>query len=582
MKRTFVRHALALAVAVMGAVDLLSALLSRPPERVLALRHLVPTAVLDTSRTFTLLAGVLLLLTADGMRRGKRRAFVTALFLCALSVPVNLLKAFDLEEATVAAGLMFLLGMNAEAFPVRSRDLSFRGLVAPLALSLAAVVAYAVAGSWIVEALFSPHDASVARASAEALYQLFGIGSPVLDVERTHGPVRWFLGSISVVGITLLVGFVVALLSPAQHRRRHRADVERMRTIAAAYGDSTVAAFALGDDVDHFFSANGRAAIAYHFEADTLLVIGDPMGPPEEIPPLLEAFERFCRERDWQFAFYQARRERLPLYRARGWSAAHIGVDPILHPAGFTLEGGARGTVRRAVNKLARQGIQVRHWVPGERPFGSDPDSAAMLEPMRAISAEWMQGRAGGEKGFCMGRFEPATLGERWVSVAWNVAAGRAEAFCTWTPVWARRGWALDLMRRRHSAPSGVMELLVVRGVEHARERGDEMMSLSLSALVRVPTAGGAAETIASDDPARAFLIERLKRFYDFRGLFEWKRKFDPAFEDRYLVYPGAFALPRIALSLARAQSPAGLLSYLRPERASAPPPGGGVKGRAA
>lgn len=274
------------------------------------------------------------------MRRGKRRAFVTALFLCALSVPVNLLKAFDLEEATVAAGLMFLLGMNAEAFQVRSRDLSFRGLVAPLAMSLAAVVAYAVAGSWIVEALFSPHDASVARASAEALYQLFGVGSPVLDVERTHGPVRWFLGSISVVGITLLVGFVVALLSPAQHRRRHRADVERMRTIAAAYGDSTVAAFALGDDVDHFFSANGRAAIAYHFEADTLLVIGDPMGPPEEIPPLLEAFERFCRERDWQFAFYQARRERLPLYRARGWSAAHIGVDPILHPAGFTLEGG--------------------------------------------------------------------------------------------------------------------------------------------------------------------------------------------------------------------------------------------------
>src|SRR5512141_1972087 len=124
MKRTFVRHALALAVAAMGVVDLLSALLSRTPERLLALRHLVPTDVLDTSRTFTLLAGVLLLLTADGMRRGKRRAFVTALFLRALAVPVNLLKAVDFEEATVAAALLFLLGVNAEAFAVRSRELT--------------------------------------------------------------------------------------------------------------------------------------------------------------------------------------------------------------------------------------------------------------------------------------------------------------------------------------------------------------------------------------------------------------------------------------------------------------------------
>src|SRR5262245_38157401 len=83
------RNAVALAVASMGLIDLLSALLSHPPERLLALLHLVPTEVLDTSRTFTLLAGALLLVTARGLRRGKRRAFVLALFLCALSVPVN-------------------------------------------------------------------------------------------------------------------------------------------------------------------------------------------------------------------------------------------------------------------------------------------------------------------------------------------------------------------------------------------------------------------------------------------------------------------------------------------------------------
>src|SRR5207344_1400141 len=106
------RALLALAVAAMGVIDLASAILSHPPRRLLALRHLVPTDVLDTSRTFTLLAGALLLVTAWGLRRGKRRAYVLALFLCAVSVPVNLVKALDVEEATVAAGLMFVLGVS--------------------------------------------------------------------------------------------------------------------------------------------------------------------------------------------------------------------------------------------------------------------------------------------------------------------------------------------------------------------------------------------------------------------------------------------------------------------------------------
>src|SRR5206468_5856096 len=122
------RTLLALAVAAMGVIDLLSALLSHPPERLVALLHIVPTEVLDTSRTYTLLAGALLLVTAWGLRRGKRRAFVAALFLCAVSVPVNLLKAFDFEEATVAAGLMFLLGVSGEAFHVRSRALTIRAV----------------------------------------------------------------------------------------------------------------------------------------------------------------------------------------------------------------------------------------------------------------------------------------------------------------------------------------------------------------------------------------------------------------------------------------------------------------------
>ena len=300
--------------------------------------------------------------------------------------------------------------------------------------------------------------------------------------------------------------------------------------------------------------------IAYRFESGVLLVIGDPIGPEEELPALLRDFVRYCDDHDWTFAFYQCRREKLAAYRAMGWSAVHIGEDPVLHAGEFTLEGGARGDVRRAHAKLARAGIEVRHFVPGHAAFDPTHDPDRLLEQLRAVSAAWLRGKSGGEIGFCMGRFDAAALHDVWLSVAWDPAKRAVLGFCTWTPVWARNGWALDLMRRADGAPAGVMELLVVDAVLHAKTLGFDLMSLSLSALAKVDPHGNPP----ASDPARDFLKERLARFYDFQGLFRWKKKFAPVFEDRYLVYPGTFALPRIALALVRAQNPGGLWSWVR------------------
>jgi phosphatidylglycerol lysyltransferase len=103
------------------------------------------------------------------------------------------------------------------------------------------------------------------------------------------------------------------------------------------------------------------------------------------------------------------------------------------------------------------------------------------------------------------------------------------------------------------------MDFLIAKSVESARARGDAMLSLSLSALADVDV----ASPDEPEDKSRTFLKNHLARFYDFEGLFRWKKKFAPEFEDRYLVYPDPLSLPRVVLALARAQSPGGLRSYL-------------------
>jgi phosphatidylglycerol lysyltransferase len=564
------RVALSLAVAAQGLINLLSALLSHPPSRLVALRHIVPTAVLDTSRTFTLLAGVLLLVTAWGLRRGKRRAFVAALLLCAVSVPVNMLKAFDFEEATAATALMFALGISADAFRVKSRELSFTALRSRAFWSALGLAVYAVVGCWILEARYGG-GASLTRAVGESLYRLFGIGHETLVLPYALGTharnvVRWFLDSLPLLAFTFVMGIALLALQPVRHRGRHRTETQRVLSLLERHGDSSLAAFALGPEIDYFFSPNGRAVIAYRFESDTLLAVGDPIGPEEEHGPLLQSFAAHCAEHDWSFAFFQARPERLSRYRAFGWKALHIGEDPILRTDRFTLEGSAMGDVRRAVRKLEASGLLVLHFVPGVNPFDPAGEAGNLAEQLRRVSGEWLSAHRGEVQGFTMGRFDPQRLPREWLAIARDRASGRVEAFVTWVPVWARRGWALDLMRRRATAPPGVMDLLVTKSVEAARERGDALVSLSLSALAKVDGCEGKDEegSAPGQERARAFLMQHLARFYRFEGLFRWKEKFNPEFEDRYLVYPEPLALPRVALALVRAQTAGGIRAFLR------------------
>ena len=560
------RLALALAVAFMGVVDIASAWFSHPTERLSALVRLVPTSVLDTSRTFTLLAGALLLITAWGLARGKRRSFVLALFLCALSVPVNMLKAFDFEEATVAVGLMFALGVSADAFRVGSRAVTWAGFRSGALWAISALIAYALVGSWVL-GLVIDHDVSPMRAFHEAAWSVLGIGSSITIVppnlpaaERRIA--EWYLRSLPLLSVTLLVGLMVAALRPAAHRRRQGLQMERVSGILRMHGDSTVSSYALSPGTDWFFSRTGRSFIAYRHVSDVLLGIGDPVGSAEELPSLLEDFAGYAEARDWTPAFFQTSTERLALYRRLCWRALHIGEDPVISPERFTLEGGTMGDVRRAVSKAARAGLEVRLFHPHERRFEPEGADHGLYEQMREISAQWLSQHPGGEMDFCMGRFSAERLQSAWLAVGVSTTDARVEGFLTWEPVWARRGWTLDLMRRRPDSMPGTMESLIVTSIEAARTRGDAVLSLALSALANVPHEGQAPEEPESDR-AREFLRRHLSGFYDFEGLFRWKRKFDPEFEDRFLVYPSALALPAVLLALVRAQSSGGLSALL-------------------
>jgi lysylphosphatidylglycerol synthetase-like protein (DUF2156 family) len=108
-------------------------------------------------------------------------------------------------------------------------------------------------------------------------------------------------------------------------------------------------------------------------------------------------------------------------------------------------------------------------------------------------------------------------------------------------------GWTLDLMRRVPDAPPGVMELLLVRAIERFRSCGAHRVSLGLAAMAdtrREMTPGGRR--------LGSFVSDRLGLFETRRMLFNFKQKFQPDWESRYLVVNTTLALPKIALAVLR------------------------------
>src|ERR1019366_7115056 len=121
----------------------------------------------------------------------------------------------------------------------------------------------------------------------------------------------------------------------------------------------------------------------------------------------------------------------------------------------------------------------------------------------------------------------------------------KVHAFVTFVPIYGRNGWGLDLMRRAPQPAPGTMELLLARSLEYMKNSGIAMASLGLAPLGNVNTE---EETFLSN--SIDFLTVRFGNMANNQSLFNFKKKFQPTWESRYLVYSNRLSLPKIGWAL--------------------------------
>ncbi len=511
-------HLLAFTTFVGGAILLFSGATPAESRRLLWLKDILPLPVIEVSHVLGSLAGAGLLLLARGLQRRLDAAYLLTAALLGAGIVCSLLKGVDYEEAAALSIVLGALLPSREHFYRKASLIGERFT----AWWIAAIVLVLLGSVWL--GLFSYKHVEYSN----DLWWRFALRA---DAPRF---LRATVGAIAAVSV-----FALARLrspAPPEPARPGPADLERARAVVAR-SRSTAANLALLGDKSLLFSESGRAFIMYGVEGRSWVALGDPVGPEEEAAELVWRFRELCDRHGGWPAFYQVRPKTLPLYLDLGLTPLELGEEARVPLAGFSLEGRTWKGFRNFCHRLEKEG-----WTFAVIP----PETVASLLPeLKAVSDAWLAEKRTREKGFSLGSFDPAYLTRFPAAVVRR--EGRVEAFAN---VWLsteKEELSPDLMRYRPDAPDGVMDYLFIQLMLWGQENGYRSLNLGMA-----PLSGLENRALAPLwNRLGALAFRHGEHFYNVQGLRQYKEKFAPEWEPRYLAAPDGLALPRVLANLA-------------------------------
>jgi phosphatidylglycerol lysyltransferase len=506
---------------------------------------------------------LLLLATAEGLRRGRRFAWWLALvfnimlgigcvvfiggYLLGVSASLGLVIP-NLPPMLLPFAVCVLLLGTRKFFTVTAPQRTYRRLASGLVGTLAVTSAVYLVIGYLDRAHFTPvpdlpmllEDLPTRYLPPGYLYltdvDFLPTGGLSLIVWEYTGAVFW---------LVLLVGLLISFWR-AKAVRDPAATVHA-RQLMETNGGSSLAYMTTWPGNQYWFTDCGAAALAYRVSATVALTTGGPLGDLELRHEVVSGFHDFCRVNGWTPCLYSVTGEVRDAAVELGWRAVQVAEDTVVPLPDLEFTGKKWQDVRTALNKAGKEGITAE-WV-------RYPDAPlAIVDQVRAISEEWVADKGMPEMGFTLGGIEE--LDDPAVRCLIAVDKDRTvHGVTSWLPVYQDSeiaGWTLDFMRRRGAGFRGVMEFLIATAAQALREEGASFLSLSGAPLARLDR----GEEVTSLQRVLDVTGRALEPVYGFRSLLSFKAKFQPEYRPLYMAYPDPSALPPIGNAIGRAYLP--------------------------
>ncbi|MDX3386916.1 phosphatidylglycerol lysyltransferase domain-containing protein [Streptomyces niveiscabiei] len=538
------------ACAVVGLLDVAAGVFPRfRHSRMHSLAEVLPGSFGPFAAALSLSAGILLLLLAHGLKRGKRRAWRAAVALLPAGAAAQFTYRHSPVGVIISVALLVALIVYRDQFDAlpdpRSRWRALANFILMGAGSLAlGMVIVSVHSERMVG------DPSVADRLTHVVYGLFGFEGPVDYAGNTSWTVAFSLGALGWV--TALTTIYLAFRPEHPAAQLTEEDETKLRALLEKHGRrDSLGQFALRRDKAVVFSPSGKAAVTYRVVSGVMLASGDPIGDVEAWPGAIERFMDEAKAHSWTPAVMGCSETGGEVWtRETGLDALELGDEAVVDVADFSLAGRAMRNVRQMVKRIERAGYETR--VRRIRDLGDTE-----LERIRRAADDWRGTST--ERGFSMalGRIGDPADGDCLIATAHKAddvtdAYGDLKAILHFVP-WGNDGASLDLMRRDRSADPGMNELLIVAALQAAPKFGITRVSLNF-AMFRSALARG--EKIGAGPVLRAWrgLLVFLSRWFQIESLYKFNAKFQPRWEPRFVVYRNSGDLPRIGFAAMQAE----------------------------
>jgi lysylphosphatidylglycerol synthetase-like protein (DUF2156 family) len=534
-----------------------------------------------------ILPSFLLLLLADGLRRGRRFAWATSVLIqLSLSILAVITITGILQHSTPetrAAGgigaavgrsgylhpltallplllpvvLTLLLLVTRKLFQVTAPAGTYRRLGIRLAAAAVVLGAVYIGAGLALARDFSPVPdpaALLANVPDRLLPLAYTTGAAPAFLPQSPAAVLLYEGVgvtfWAVTGVLVVRSFLRP--DPVQHRGAGRA-----RAILTRHGGGSLSWMTTWSGNTYWFSTTSETFIAYRVISGVALTLGGPVGPESANGTALLDFARLCREQGWTPCFYSVDRTLRDHAASLGWETAQVAQETVLSLDSVSFQGKKFQDIRTAMNNAARAGVRAEWMTYSTAPL---PVQAQIQE----ISEEWVADKKIPEMAFTLGSLDELKDPEVRCLVAID-DHHMVHALASWLPVYRDGsiiGWTLDYMRRRSNGFRPATEFLIASAVLSLKEEGYEYVSLSGAPLAWASADAPRPTTTA---PPGAGSLERLLNWlgatlepiYGFRSLLAFKAKFQPRYEPLYMLYPDAAALPAIGNAITRAYLPA-------------------------
>jgi phosphatidylglycerol lysyltransferase len=253
------------------------------------------------------------------------------------------------------------------------------------------------------------------------------------------------------------------------------------------------------------------------------------------------SFSKYCYENGLKDIYYRVPKESLPVYTELSRKALFLGQEGVVDLESFTLEGGEKKSIRNALNKIKEQGYTTH--------INTPPLRDGLIQKLKAVSDEWLRLTEREEIIFSQGMFVEKEIKDQTVISIEN-SEEKIIAFLNIIPDYTKNEGTYDLLRKTSDAPNGIMDHILIELFKYFKANGIRYVNLGFAPM------SGLNDPHNFTEKSMKFAYEKIRSFSHYKGQRDYKEKFNPQWNDKFLIYSNDYDLLQVPGVLTRVIKP--------------------------